>query len=153
MAASLWLITSKYGQLDFFKCYLKLVMKDCETKWVIRYSIQLIHYNDIIMSAMASQITSHTIVYSAVYSGVDQRKHQSSASLSFVRGIHWSPVNSPHKRPVTQKMFPFDDVTMYCVMYNIQNKAFIWMLLTSLTSDLAGQLPIACFNINVLSCH
>ena len=52
------------------------------------------HYDDIIMSAMASQITSLTIVYSAVYSGVDQRKHQSSASLAFVRGIHrdrWIP--------------------------------------------------------------
>ena len=40
------------------------------------------------MSTMASQITSLTIVYSTIYSGVDQRKHQSSASLAFVRGIH-----------------------------------------------------------------
>ena len=56
------------------------------------------HYNDFIMSAMASQITSLTIVYSTVYSGVDQRKHQSSASLAFVRGIHRWLVNSPHKR-------------------------------------------------------
>ena len=55
------------------------------------------------MAAMASQITSLTIVYLTVYSGVDQRKHQSSASLAFVRGIHRSPVNSPHKRPVTRK--------------------------------------------------
>ena len=51
------------------------------------------HYNDVIMSAMASQITSFTIVYSTVYSGTDQRKHQSSASLAFVRGIHRSPWN------------------------------------------------------------
>ena len=64
------------------------------------------------MSAMASQITSLTIVYSTVYSGADQRKHQSSASLSFMRGIHRWPVNSPHKGPVTRKMFPFDDVIM-----------------------------------------
>ena len=55
------------------------------------------------MSAMASQINSLTIVYSTVYSGVDQRKHQSSASLAFVRGIHWWPVNSPHKWPVTRR--------------------------------------------------
>ena len=54
--------------------------------------------------------TSLTIVYSTVYSGADQRKYQSSASLAFVRGIHWGPVNSPHKWPVTRKMFPFDDV-------------------------------------------
>ena len=62
------------------------------------------------MSAMASQITSITIVYSSVYSGADQRKHQSSASRAFVRGIHRSPVNSPHNRPVTREIFPFDDV-------------------------------------------
>ena len=70
----------------------------------------VLHNDDVIMSLMASQITSLTIVYS--YSGVDQRKHQSSASLAFVRGIHRGPVNSPHKRPVTRKMFPFDDVIM-----------------------------------------
>ena len=46
-----------------------------------------IHYNDVIMGAIASQITSLTIVYSIVYSDSDQRKHQSSASLAFVRGI------------------------------------------------------------------
>ena len=59
------------------------------------------------MSTMASEITSLTIVYSSVNSGVNQRKHQSSASLVFV----W-PVNFPHKGPVTRKMFPFDDVIM-----------------------------------------
>ena len=73
----------------------------------------LTHYNDVIMSSMASQITSLTIVYSTVYSDADQRKHQSSASLAFVQGIHQSPVNSPHKGPVTRKMFPFDDVIMH----------------------------------------
>ena len=64
------------------------------------------------MSTMASQITSLTIVYSTVYSGADQRKHQRSATLGFVREIHRWPVNSPHKGPVTRKMFPFDDVIM-----------------------------------------
>ena len=70
------------------------------------------HYCDIIMGATASQITSLTIVYSTVYSDADQRKHQSSASLAFVQGIHRRPVNSPHKWPITRKMFPFDDVIM-----------------------------------------
>ena len=70
------------------------------------------HYNDVIMDVMVSQITSLTIVYSTVYSGADQRKHQSSASLVFVWGIHRWPVNSPHKWLVTRKMFPFDDVIM-----------------------------------------
>ena len=55
-----------------------------------------------------SQITSFTIVYSTLYSGTDQRKHQSSASLAIVRWL----VNSPHKWPVTREMFPFDDVFM-----------------------------------------
>ena len=68
------------------------------------------HYNDVIMSAVASQIIIVSIVYSTVCSGADQRKHQSPAPLAFVRGIHRWPVNSPHKGPVTHKMFPFDDV-------------------------------------------
>ena len=52
------------------------------------------HYIDVIMTTMASQITSLTLVYSTVYSDADQRKHQSSASLVFVWGIHrdrWIP--------------------------------------------------------------
>ena len=52
------------------------------------------HNGDAIMDAIASQITSLTIVYSAVYSDPDERKHQSSASLAFVWGIHrdrWIP--------------------------------------------------------------
>ena len=71
-----------------------------------------VHYDDVIMTMLASQITSLTVVYSIVYSGVNQRKHQSSASLAFVREIHRGPVNFPHKWPVTRKMFPFDDVIM-----------------------------------------
>ena len=70
------------------------------------------HYDGVIMGAIASQITSLTIVYSTVYSGADQSKHQSSSSLAFVWGIHRGPVNSPHKWPVTRKMFSFDDVIM-----------------------------------------
>ena len=73
------------------------------------------HYCDIIMSTMASQITSPTIVCSNVYSGADQRKHQSSASLAFVRGIHLWLVNSSHKGSVTQKMFPFGDAFMFTI--------------------------------------
>ena len=72
----------------------------------------LIHYNDVAMRAMVSQITSLTIVYSTVYSGEDQRKHQSSVSQVFVWGIHRWPVNSPQKWPVAWKMFPIDDVIM-----------------------------------------
>ena len=49
------------------------IYKLCRLRWVV-------------MGAIASQITSPTIVYSTVYSDADQRKHQSSASLAFVRG-------------------------------------------------------------------
>ena len=68
--------------------------------------------------AMASQITSLTIVNPTVYSGADQRKHQSSASLALVRGIHRWSVYSTHQGPVTRKMFPFDHVIM---MVNVTN--------------------------------
>ena len=47
-----------------------------------------LHYSDVITSAMASQIAGVSIVYSTVCSGADDRKHQTSASLAFVRGIH-----------------------------------------------------------------
>ena len=57
------------------------------------------------MSAMASQNTSLTIVYATVYSGTDQRQHQSSASLAFMNGIHWSPVNSRTKGQYRGKCF------------------------------------------------
>ena len=77
---------------------------------LVRIDAHETHYSDVIMGAMASQITSLTIVYLIVYSGADQRKHQNFASLAFVGGIHRSPVNHLHKGPVTRKMFPFDDV-------------------------------------------
>ena len=77
------------------------------------------HNGDVIMGAITSQITSLKNVYSIVYSGADQGKHQSSASLAFVWGLHRWPVNSPHKWPVTRKMFPFDDVIMSRTHYVI----------------------------------
>ena len=101
------------GEMEFPKrhnimlhCYEKLQM--CQQyERTIRESPQWRH------NGRASVSKHHTIVYSSVYSGADQRKHQSSASLTFVLGIHRGPVNSPHKWPVTRKMFPFDDVIMY----------------------------------------
>ena len=70
------------------------------------------HYSDVVMGALASQITNLTIVYSTVYSDADQRKYQRPASLAFAWGSHRGLVISPHKVPVTRKMFPFDDVVM-----------------------------------------
>ena len=70
------------------------------------------HYNDVIMTMMASQITSLTIVYSTIYSNADQRKHQKLCVTGLCAGNSLGPVNSPHKGPVTRKMFPLDDVIM-----------------------------------------
>ena len=62
---------------------------------------------------MASQIPGVSIVCSIVGSGADQRKHRSSVSVPFVQGIN-SPATGefPAQKPVTRKMFPFDDVIM-----------------------------------------
>ena len=79
--------------------------------WVIWH---LWHSCDVITSALVSKITSVSILGSTACSGVDQRKHISSASLSLVRKIQRWPVNSPHKGPVTRKIFPLDDVIMVC---------------------------------------
>ena len=70
------------------------------------------HYNNVIIGAIASQVTSLTIAYATVYSSADHRKHQSSASMASVRRIHRWLVNSPHKWPVTRKMYRFDYVIM-----------------------------------------
>ena len=79
------------------------------------------------MRAMASQITGVLIVCPTVCSGADQRIHQSSASLAFVRGSYQSPVNYPHKGPVTLKMLTFDDVIMNVVHANDSERGRVMM--------------------------
>ena len=96
-------------QKSFTYCLDNQCFGSINTPWTNKTSD---HYGDVIMGAITSHITSLTIVYSTVNSEADQRKHQSSASLAFVRGIHRGPVNSPHKWPITRKMFPFDDGIM-----------------------------------------
>ena len=98
------------------------VSEGARSKSNTKKSLQ-IHYNDVIMGAVASQITSFKTVYSKVYSGAYQLKHQSSVSLAFVRGIHRRPMNSLHKGPVTRKMFPFDDVIM-CTFFHYDQNVF-----------------------------
>ena len=62
------------------------------------------HYNDVIMSEMASLITRLTIVYSTVI------KTQIKENIKAPRHWPFCVRNSPHKWTVTRKMFPFDDV-------------------------------------------
>ena len=95
--------------------------KDSIILWPL-YVNHNLHYSDFLMSAMASQINSISIVYSTACSGAYQWKRQSSASLAFVTGIIRCPVNSPHKGPVPRKMFSFDDVTMQYVYENTKCK-------------------------------
>ena len=113
-------LTTSWFQIIFFNC------KPFNHFW-IRSKACVCHYCDVIMGMIASQITSLTTVYSTVCSGADQRKHQSSASLAFVWRIHRGPVNSPHKWPVTRKMFPFDDVIMVA---NSDGERHFWQTYT-----------------------
>ena len=85
MCGSAWLIHNKTNQYPPLHLYCFHHLYQTSSPY---------HYNDVIMTTMASQITSLTVVYSTVYSDADQRKHQSSASLAFVWGIHrdrWIP--------------------------------------------------------------
>ena len=112
--------------------YIFLTCRVCSMKYEY-----FIHYSDITMGGIVSQITSLAIVYSTVYSGVDQGKHQSSASLAFVWGIHRWPVNSPHKRPVMRRMFPFDDVIiLYLPCMAVEDPASPRIAFTYLTQDI-----------------
>ena len=96
------------------------------------------HYCDVKMGAVASQITSLMIVYSNFYSDADQRKHQSSASLAFVKGIHRGPVNSLHKGPVTRKMFPFDDVIIYEPCFEFVSRQSFHVIMGTMGSKITG---------------
>ena len=80
--------------------FLSLASPECPLK-LHSVNVTDTHYNDVIMRTMSSQISGPTIVYSMVYWGADQRKHQSSASLAFMPAIHRWPVNSPHKGTVS----------------------------------------------------
>ena len=71
-----------------------------------------LHYSDVIMGTIAYQITSPTAVYSTDYSDADQIKKSKLRVTGLCVGNSAGPVNSPHKWPVTRKMFPFDDVLM-----------------------------------------
>ena len=100
---------------------------------------RIIHYSVLIMSAMGSQITRVSIVYSTVYSCADKIKQQCSAPLAFVQGIHRWPVNSPRKWPVTTTWWLHH--TMWSDVFTIRlangSAAFIWGLVKKLaaTSD------------------
>ena len=99
------------------------------------------HYNDVIMDAIASQITSLMIVYSAVYPDADQRKHQSSASLAFVREIHrdrWIPrTNGQWRGKCFHLMTSSWDVNVVAVM-SYPYPTFLYKITMQLGKGSAG---------------
>ena len=101
----------------------------------------IVHYSDLIMSAMGSQITGVSIVCSIVCLSSDQRKHQSSASLAWVRENNRRPVDSPHKRPVTRRMFPFDDIIMKMI-FSASLNGFVDSVLIIIPSRTENELLI-----------
>ena len=147
-----------HGNFFLQKCYQACSLKFHLSSDVYLYSYCLStivwthsHYCDVIMGAMASQITSLMIVYSTVHSGAYQRKRHSSASLAFVWGIHRWPVN---KWPVTRKMFPFVDVIMYLFLWNNFCLFKQTVQLSSASTIDTSHLPIILFTafVNVPSC-
>ena len=78
-----------------------------------------------------------SIVYPTVCSGADQRKHRSSASLAYVRGIHRWSVNSPHKGPVTGKMLPFDEIIMILFIFTVNTVVTCQNLAHALSGSLS----------------
>ena len=116
------LAISSHSHVDLLYDRLTILVRGPHSRSVLGQKFHH-HYDDVIMTMLASQITSLPVVCSIVYSDVNQRKHQSSASLAFVREIHRGPVNFPHKWPITRKMFPFDDVIMTSVGHTMNNVA------------------------------
>ena len=74
-----------------------------------------------------------------------QRKHQSSASLAFVWGIHRWPVKSPHKWPVARKMFPFDDVVMYWPFVRECSNEKLYCVIDFILKNLLNKQPSCCW--------
>ena len=104
----------------------------------INYSVGMFktsHYHDVIMSTMASEITSLTLVYSTVYSRRRSKKTSKLRVTGLCVGNSPVTVNSSHKGPVTRKMFPFDDVIMTCCSFIISVCALKWAFFSNSKSN------------------
>ena len=97
---------------------------------------------------------SLTFTYLTVYLGAD-KKHERSASLALVPGIHRWPVNSPHKRPVTRKIFPFDDAIMHwisltiidCVTKIVYHHVNLWWWGYYVIATITGMVNFHCIHL------
>ena len=115
--------------LDSFDLFTHILQERCSycpsTSEVMLRLRHRCHSSDVMISAMAPQITGVWIVCSTVFSGIDQRKHQSSASLAFLRRIHRWPMDSPHKGPVMQKSIHL--MTSSCEIDRYQTSTILGM--------------------------
>ena len=96
---------------------------------IFKKALKTIHYNDVLMSVMASQISSISIVCAIVCSGANLRKHQSSPSLAFVKEIQWWPMNSQHKGPVSIEMIVKNNSCTQTECWPKTNQAKIQMII------------------------
>ena len=136
----------------------------CKHRSKVVDKFNTLHYDDVMMTTIASQITSLAVVYSTVYSDANQRKHQSSASLAFVRGIHrdrWIPRTKGQLRGkcfhlMTSSCFECKNrivdsgLGTYTVMKNVHGP----LLLTWFTSNpawISNNIPIKSVRWNYLS--
>ena len=108
-----------------------------ETAWCLYDTLQWRHNG----CDMVSNHQPHDCLLNREFRRI--KAHQSSASLAFVRGIHRGPMNSPHKWPVTRKMFPFDDDIMRTAMILLPHTD---MLSLAGTSSRSGITPYQILN-------
>ena len=95
---SIWNVSCQvHGKQHSFSIYDRIFLWKCRSIYVWLWTVNI--------SLWPHQMETFSALLLTVCSDADQRKHQSSASLAFVRGIHRLPVDSLHKGPVTRKCF------------------------------------------------
>ena len=123
---SLYCISSGYGRL----CQTSMTNNAINIRMFRNFCHHSLQWRHNGLDGVSNHQPHHCLL--SRYSGPDQRKHQSSASLAFVWGIHRGPMNSPHKWSVTREMFPLDDVIMHTL--TLGDVAVILKVLTSNSS-------------------
>ena len=115
---SIFILLSNYKQLISALAHILYIS-------LVHKTLLCTYYNDVIMGAMAPQITSLTIVYSTVYLGADLSKHQSSPSLAFVWGIHRGPVNSPHGEFPAQMASNAENISIWWRHHAVRPRKYV----------------------------
>ena len=136
-------IDHRLGQITF-EIFKMAILRSPQTLFTVS-DTKSSHYCDAIMGTVASQITSLTIVHTTVYSDADQSKHQSSASLAFVWGIHrdrWIPRT---KIQLRGKCFHLMTSSWICHQDSQEHFPWVELLISALTLVLTGLWPLKIF--------